>query len=147
MSEMNLEEALEALSKARTELAMRKQSLNPIVVVRAIALYAYNVRASKRVEDWWEIRHPGIDMQDYDSDKWIRRFERRGVPEEMDPWSLVAYVQAAMNRYGEEAARQYGSCGFYTTEQIMSDEDPHQFGSGADEVLKEVSGNDTDNSS
>jgi len=125
------------------QLAILKRTQNPYVVARALDLYAYNVNTRKRVEAWWDLRFPGVDMQEWDYDKWQRRFGNRTIPMRLDDWSHVAYVQTAMDRYGEDAANRFGASGFYTTDEIMANEDSDQFGQGMLEALKEMQINDT----
>lgn len=143
----NSRELQEHFSDALLERAELKRLANPIVVARALELYEYNVGPMRRVEEWWDVRFPGEDMLDTDYSKWVRRFRNNSIPRELDPWSLVAYVEAAMNKYGASASKEYGSCGFYTRREILDNEDSGQFGPGEIEAMKEVSGNDTDNSS
>ena len=114
--------ATEVEDELREEV-IKLRRMNPYVVARALHLYRYNVSQAVRITDWWERRFPDSRLSQESADKWYERFggdHPVEVPKGMDPWSLVAFVANAMDRFGDEVAREYGGCGKYSAEELLN---------------------------
>jgi len=114
--------------KLESELRQHKLH-NPVVVARALHLWRFNLSATERVQRWFVKRFPLKGLPDaVDLLDWVPRFQNVEVPEDMEPWSLMALVECAIERYGDEAARTHGACGFYTLEQLLEKDGFEEFG-------------------
>lgn len=102
---------------AREIMSLRER--NPVTVARALRLYQYNVDVNVRFTHWWVRRFPAAPIYHHNVDKWIPYFTGNQVPDHFDELSLYCYVQNAMDRYGEEAARVYKACGFVTVDEMV----------------------------